>query len=181
MLSSDQREHVQSLVRPMQIIVFALFMGLMSFLVVMVVMRPQLQPAGQAAPQPFISYLAIIAAVVAPVVAWIVPRTIAGSMRQEMVEGKSTAHVGMPHVAEEMKPLHSLIATYQTTLIVSCAILEGAGFFNVVAYLLEHQQMNAIAAVVLAVLILIQFPTSGRLVSWVEDELNTIDRLRSMR
>jgi hypothetical protein len=80
-----------------------------------------------------------------------------------------------------MKPLHSLVASYQTTLIISCAILEGAGFFNGVAFMLERQQMNLIAGAALAVLILIQLPTAGRLVSWVEDELNTIDRLRSMR
>jgi hypothetical protein len=181
MLSGDQREHVQSLLRPMQIIVFALFMGLMSFLVVIVVMRVGQPPVGQEAPRPFVSYLALVAAFVAPVAAWVVPRILAGLMRQEIIDGKSTAHLGMQPVSEEMKPLHSLVAAYQTTLIVSCAILEGAGFFNVVAYLLERQQMNAIAAVVLAVLILMQFPTSGRLVSWVEDELNTIDRLRSMR
>jgi hypothetical protein len=181
MLSGDQCEHVKSLVRPMQIIVFALFTGLLSFLVVIVTMRLGQQPAGQPAHQPFVSYIALIAAFVAPVAGWLVPQMIASSMPQAVVDGKLAANAAMAHVAEEMKPLHSLVATYQTTLIVRCAILEGAGFFNGVAYLFERQQMNAIAAVALAVLILIQFPTSGRLVSWVEGELNTINRLRSMR
>jgi hypothetical protein len=181
MLSSDQREHVKSLVRPMQIIVFALFTGLLSFLLVIVTIRFGQQPAGQPAHQPFVSYIALVAAFVAPVAAWVVPRMIASSMSQAVVDGKSAANAAMAHVAEDMKPLHSLVATYQTTLIVRCAILEGAGFFNGVAYLLELQQMNAIAAVALAVLILIQFPTSGRLVSWVEGELNPISRLQSMR
>jgi hypothetical protein len=181
MLSNDQREHVAALVRPMQIIVFALFAGLMSFLVVIVTMRLGQQPAGQLAHGPFIAYIALIAAFAAPIAAWLVSRIVAGSMRQEIVDGTSTANVGTTHVPEEMKPIHQLVATYQTTLIVGCAILEGGGFFNAVAIILEQQRMNIVAAAVLAVLILIQMPTAGRVVSWVEDELNTIDRLRSMR
>jgi hypothetical protein len=181
MLSGDQREYIQSLVRPMQIIVFALFAGLMSFLVVTVTMRLEQLPAGQPAREPFIAYLAIVAALIAPIAAWLVSRIVGASLRQAIVEGRSTANLGQPHVAEEMKPLHALASIYQTRLIIGCAILEGAGFFNGIAFMLERQQMNLIAAAVLAVLILIQFPTSGRLVSWVEDELNAIDRLRSVR
>lgn len=183
MLSNDQREHIKSLLRPMQIIVFALFMGLMTFLVVIVAMRLGTPPDGQAGPprEPFLSYIAIIAAFVAPVAAVFVPRLVAASMRQAIVDGKPMTDMGMPHASEELRQVHPLVAMYQTTLIIGCGILEGAAFFNAVVFMLERQQMNLIAAAVLAVLILVQFPTGGRLVSWVEDELNNIDRLRSMR
>jgi hypothetical protein len=181
MLSNAQREHIGSLVRPMQIIVFALTAGIATFIAVVATLPTRDQQAGQALREPIISYIAIGAAVMA-LIAWaIVPRLLASSMRQAIVDGRPQQYGGLPETTEEMRQINPLIAVYQTTLIIGCAILEGAGFFNAVAYMLEHQQLNLLAAAVLAVMILMQFPTASRVVSWIEDESATIDRLRSMQ
>ena len=182
MLSKSQREHIKSLVRTMQIIVLALAGSVVLFMVVVLVMQAGGQVAQQVPREPLISYAAIIFAFVSLALWVVVPRLIAGQMRLAIADGKPVnSSDGGAFVSEEMREIHPLIAMYQTTLILACAILEGAAFFNVVAFLLERQQMNFIAAGVLALLIFSQVPTGGRLVSWVEDELGNIDRLRSMR
>jgi hypothetical protein len=181
MLTNAQREHVRSLALPMQIIVFALTAGLVIFIAIVATLRVGGQPPGQPPREPFISYLAIAAAVIA-LFAWaVVPRMLAGKMRQSIVDGQPLQYHGLPNATDDMRQINPLIAMYQTSLIVGCAILEGAGFFNAVAYMLEHQQMNLLAAAVLALMILTQFPTASRLLSWIEDESATIERLRSMQ
>jgi hypothetical protein len=181
MLTNTQRELVALLARPMQIIVFALTTGLVIFLAVVATLPIGGQQAGEPPREPFLSYLGIAAAIIALFVWAIVPRVFAGKMRQSIVEGKPLECHGLAHTTEDMRQIKPLIVVHQTNLIVGCAILEGAGFFNAVAYMLEHQQMNLLAAAVLALMILTQFPTGSRLVSWIEDELATIDRLRSMQ
>ena len=54
-----------------------------------------------------------------------------------------------------------LIGLLQTKIIVASAILEGAVFFLLIAYMAEHSMLSVSAAVVLLLLLVAQMPTSG--------------------
>jgi len=61
------------------------------------------------------------------------------------------------------------LALYQTRMIVGLALLEGAAFFNLVAYLIEGRWWSlAVTAVPLAFM-LAAYPTRTRIRQWVED------------
>ena len=68
-----------------------------------------------------------------------------------------------------------LIDLLQTKIIVAGAILEGAVFFLLIAYMAEHSMLCLSAAVVLLLLLVAQMPTSGRATYWVEDQLKLLD------
>jgi hypothetical protein len=184
MLTNDQREFVKSAVRTMQIIVAALAFGVGTFFAVVLVVSPNAKPAGGPPAEPIMSYMAV-AVGLAAVVAWaVMPRIITGGIRQAIVHGKPTPHAGLSQnlpMTDEQLQIRPIIAMYQTSLIVGGAILEGAAFFNLVAYMLEQQPMNLVVAGVLLLMLLSQIPTVSRLESWVESELTTIDQLRLMR
>jgi hypothetical protein len=142
---------------------------------------PSAQPAGEER-EPFLSYIAIVFTAVAVLAAWlVVPRIIAGQFRNSIAAGK---HVEMapigPDVTDEQRQIHPLIGAYTTKLIIACAFLEGAAFFNIVSYFIERQPWNPLIALVMLLMILAHFPTASRVTSWVEDEQREIDRAGSM-
>jgi hypothetical protein len=180
MLSASQREYIGKHVRTMQIIVLALAFGAFLFMIVATVVPPEAQPAGEER-EPLISYIAI-PFTLATLAAWlVVPRIIAGKFRNSIAAGThvEVAPIG-PDATEEQRQVHPFIGTYTTKLIIACALLEGAAFFNIVSYFLERQPWNLLIALVLLLMILAHFPTSSRVTSWVEDELRAVDRIRSM-
>jgi hypothetical protein len=180
MLSASQREYIGKMIRTMQIIVLALSFGAFAFLIVATVVTPEGQPAGQER-KLLLSYIAI-PFTVAVLAAWLaVPRMIAGRFRNSMAAGKhvETAPIG-PDVTDEQRQVHPFLAVYTTKLIIACALLEGAAFFNIVSYFLERQSWNLLIGLVMLLMILAHFPTASRVSSWVEDELREIDRVRSM-
>jgi hypothetical protein len=130
-----------------------------------------------------LSYVGILGAASAIAMWLIIPRQIVARSRQELSEGKTPtiADYRGPALTEGARQIQPLVAMHQTRLIVGCALLEGAAFLNVVAYMLEGQLMNLVAAGLLVLMIVTQIPTAGRLISWVEDDLSAIDRMRSMR
>jgi hypothetical protein len=183
MITGEQREYLSKCVLVMQIIVGSLAAGAVTFAVVVLVLRSQQQLNVPHDDSLLLSYIGILGAASA-IAAWmIVPRLIVARARQEISEGKTTtlADDRGPSLTEGAKQIQPLVAMHQTRLIVGCALLEGAAFLNVVAYMLEGQLMNLVAVALLVLMIVVQIPTAGGLTSWIEDDLSTIDRMRSMR
>jgi hypothetical protein len=83
--------------------------------------------------------------------------------------------------AAELGDVLPLSGVYQTRLIIGCAMIEGAAFFCLIAYLLERRPLSLIVAGVLLLLLISQIPTVSKVESWVESELSTINQLRHMR
>lgn len=73
----------------------------------------------------------------------------------------------VPSASEPTAP--TSFGMYQTRLIVGLALLEGAAFFNVVAYLIEGHWWSFLVVTALLAWMLASFPTHGRLRQWVED------------
>jgi hypothetical protein len=157
MLEPAQREQLKPHLRTMQIIVGALAFGVVNFLVVAlwIVLSGNDPPVVP----PSLTYVAIGAAVIAVVASFVVPSIIAGPLKRQMATDESAS--SLPVVTRHA-------AVYQTMLIIRCAILEGAAFFCLVSYLVEHHIAGPVAATLLLLVIVAQIPTHSRLESWIE-------------
>lgn len=167
--------------RTMQIIVGALSGGVLFFLAIVLLMVNRGALAGPVN-DPLLTYVAAIFALVA-FIAWaVLPGILAGRMRQSIVDG-STLHSSTMRVpnAKELGDVLPLTIAYQLRLILGCALLEGAAFFCLIAYLIERQQASLIVAAVLLLLLFSQIPSVARVESWVEGELTAVNQLRAMR
>ncbi|MCA9068092.1 MAG: hypothetical protein KDA84_04180 [Planctomycetaceae bacterium] len=62
----------------------------------------------------------------------------------------------------------ALAPNYQVELIIKLALLEGATFFNIIAYQMERQWWTLAIVVLLLVLIAAKFPTISVIQQWIE-------------
>lgn len=169
MLNEDERQSIARLLLPMQIIAAALAAGVLTFLVVAIVLGGQ-----DRAEEPFLSYIALAFAVLS-IGAWmVVPNLMARQIRQSLADREWD-----DSDAARLQDVEHLVAAYQTRLIVGCAILEGAAFFNLVVYLLEAHPASLVAAVVLLLLITSQIPTLRRVEEWVSATWDSIRQMQS--
>jgi hypothetical protein len=167
MLSESQRAELKSQLRVMQIIVGALALGVINFLVVVLVIATK----NEAGPVdvPLLTYLSAGVAAAAAFASIVVPMILAGSVRRSFSNDTDGTNI------------RALAQIYQTQLIIRCAILEGAAFFCIVAYMHERHVIGLIAAGLLLLMLLAQFPTASRLEAWVENERVVADQMRLLR
>ncbi|HEX3871020.1 MAG TPA: hypothetical protein VHV77_11320, partial [Pirellulales bacterium] len=71
-----------------------------------------------------------------------------------------------------------LLAVRQVSTIISMALLEGSAFFGCAAYMLESQPwaLGVVAAALL--LMLVHFPTEGRLRTWLQWQTEELEEMR---
>lgn len=72
----------------------------------------------------------------------------------------------------------SLFGIYQTQMIIGLALLEGAAFFNCVAYMQEGNVWSLGVVGGLVVIMLLSFPTRARVAFWIENKLQYEDSER---
>ena len=172
MLSDEQKSYLATAVKPMQIVLVALALGVIVFLVAVVVLTDK------PAEDPFLTYVGLAFGVIAFLAWLIVPNALASNARRTIAAGQNPSWAqGVSQQAAG--DVGQLAGVYQIRLIVASALLEGAAFFNLVAYLIEAHQLSLVAAVVLVVIMLCQFPTYNRLADWVSHELENVDQLRA--
>lgn len=178
MLSDAQRDQLKPIARTMQIIVGALCLGVLSFLIVVLVIgsaKPQDQDS-----EPFLTYLAVGMAVGAIVVSIFLPSIILRSSPANTANPvvDDARLVGANGMASEN--IGRFAQLYQTQLIIRCAILEGAAFFCLVGYMIEQQMFGLVAAVVLLLVMLANFPTRSRVESWIDARLIEKEQLQQL-
>jgi uncharacterized membrane protein YqjE len=178
MFNNDWREQLPAKIRVTQIIVGALGFGCLSLLIIVLfVAHDPNKPTGQL----IVSYFALLMAAI-NVCVWAVSPFIIVSQGRKNIQQKLSSNAKQPgenYTGDKMEIENSkaqmLIGLLQTKIIVSCAILEGAVFFLLIAYMIEHFTLCMSAAVVLLFLLVAQMPTSGRATYWVEDQLKLVD------
>ena len=179
MLTDEERAYLGRMTLAMQIIVGALAAGVVSFFVVVLVIK---QPQAPLAGDRLLTYLSVAAGLVAVVVALILPGVIVRNNRQAVLDGKATASTPerAPPLPEELREVGSLAAGYQTALIVRSALLEGAAFFALVAFMLEQQTLSLVVAGALLIFMLSGFPTRSKLEDAIDSDRRTLEQLRQM-
>lgn len=135
----DRHHNLTQQVRVMQIIAFAMAMGILTFaLVLLLVIRPEAN-----AGDPLLAYVGLLFGGICIPVAWIVPELVARSM---------------PSTAE----------SFQVKLIIGMALLEGAAFLNLIMYMITGSNLSIAMAGLLLFLLLARFPTTNGVQSWIE-------------
>jgi hypothetical protein len=174
MLHHGWQDQLTAPTRQLQIIVFALVVGCVSFMAIAVVVQGGM--IANAPDMPIISYVAL--AMCAPVVlakVVIVP-TITNRGCGEIARGQSGS-TDAPSGAEG-GDLMPLVKLYTTKTIIGGALLEGATFLLLVSYLVEGQTLNLVMAMAMIVAIAMHFPTRSRVAAWIESKSDRIDQQR---
>lgn len=137
-------------IRNAQIICVALIMGVVCFVGVALMRRDDPR-------EPMIAYIAAGFAVLNIILRLIVPGLVVRSQLRTLTA-----------VAPE--DLNAcLFPIYQTRMIIGMALLEAAAFFNLVAYIVEHQDWAFAIVGVLVLMMAMMFPTLQRFENWADD------------
>jgi hypothetical protein len=178
MFDSNWRDQMPVRIRVMQIIVGAMSFGCLSFLIIAIFVS---QNINKAPDQSMLSYIALPIAAIVLCVWAILPVIVVSQGRKKIQQNlfsdaKQTSENSADDKMEiENSKAQMLIGLLQTKIIVASAILEGAVFFLLIFYMVEHSILCISAAVVLLALLVAQMPTSGRATYWVEDQLKLLD------
>jgi len=176
MLSDAQQKYLNALTPTLQVLVAALAGGVFMFAGVATFIGPE-----QPEEEPFLTYMGAGFAAVAFVVWAVLPGLIVSRARQAIVAGRPMLVNSKLPGAEEARDAGSLGNLYMLRMIVAVAILEGAAFFNLVAYLLEANLWSLVITGILLAMILMHIPTRNKITDWVLGELTTIEQLRQMQ
>lgn len=166
-------------VRTLQIIVMALAAGVFTFGLV-VFLRPGggLKPFD---PQAIISIVMAVVALTLIPARFIVPATILRGGRERIARGRESVttrrSAGTPIPDSEQAKLLMLL---QTTTIVGAALLEGAAFANLTAFMLEGQVYSLVLAALMLVGILLAIPTRNRVEDWLVVQARRVQEVRQM-
>jgi hypothetical protein len=157
-------------IRVMQIIAGAIALGALFFLGIVIALRL----AGRA-PQPpktpMLTYVAIVFTVMVLLPFTIVPDRVIVSGRKQIARGDRQARAA----GEETARLATL---YQISMIIRLALLEGAALFQIIIFHLEGRQLSLVLALILAVGMVLLFPTQTRVESWIDKQQEKLEEER---
>ncbi len=166
--------------RTMQIVAGALLMGVLIFLgIVLYMVWIQNKGAGTAPPadMPLLSLLAAVFFVIQAPLSFLIPQFLTRNALGQIASGNWKAPPGF-NAADFPSDASKLLGIRQTAMIVGLALLEGAAFFACIAYLLEAQPWVLAIILVSVLLMMMNFPTEGRVRSWLALQAEQLDELR---
>lgn len=166
--------------RVMQIVAGALLLGVGVFLAIVFIAAPArangagLAPAGGT---PVISFAAVVMLAVNAPLSFLVPGFVTRTALRQIASGTWQGGPGADAASYNTDAL-KLLAVRQTSLIVGLALLEGVAFLGCIAYLLEARPFVLGVVLVALTLMLVKFPTEGRVRAWLEQQANLLAELR---
>jgi hypothetical protein len=167
--TANTSEAAAKMARMLQIVVAALMLGVTMFGGVVVTLA-----AGEAAPAQnnplFMVYVGAGFAAVALIVRMILPNIIATTTARQAFSSAS-----QPATVVELFP------AFQVSTIVANALLEGVGFFNLIAYQIERQMGSLAIVGGLLAIMAATFPTKSRLEDWAANQLTTLELDQTLR
>jgi hypothetical protein len=180
--TGSDAQRLDTHLRITRIIIGAMMMGIVSFLAVVIFVTQQREPNQDS--QSLVSYMAVGGLALALVTWFLIPDLVVKGLVGQIAAG--TWKPPKNAETEERAPLtdyptdaSKLLLVNQTRAIIATALLEGAAFFGLVAYLVEGQLfVLAVPGVVLALLAL-TFPARERVVQWAEVQQVRINDMRS--
>jgi hypothetical protein len=159
----------------------ALIAGVLVFLGVVVYLvhgEQQGQGAQPAAGLPVITLIAGLVFLTNLPLAILLPVLITRSAVRRIAAGAWRGPPGADPAQSE-SDVGKLVAVWQTSTLVGYALLEGAGFFGCIAYLLEGQGAALGVAGAALGMMAGMFPTAGRLGAWLQRQSDALAALRN--
>lgn len=138
--------------RNSMIIVGALMFGLLNFAGIALLVGRNAKPEGPV----MLSYLGLGGATVMMVLRFVIPGLVTAAATRRSEDQT-------PEVFRQQ-----LGTTYQTKTIIGNALLEGAGFFNCVAYIVTGSVLNIGAVAALLTIMAITFPSQTQFDNWAD-------------
>jgi hypothetical protein len=158
----------------MRIILFALVIGSLAFMGIVLAMRLSPNPPNAANTAPLMTYMGMGFGLLMFLLHLIIPRLVVANARNGIARGtwnpSDPRHPLSPEQIRSMGDIGLLLALYQSQVIIGLAMLEGATFFNLIAYLLEGDAASLVVAGLLVVVMLSHFPTQPRLEAFLEQQ-----------
>ena len=157
--------------RAMQIIAFALPMGVVIFLgiVLFLVYGRANAPAPPQQSLPIITIISGVFFLVTGSLSFIVPQFI------------TRAALTQQAAQSEARDANALLGLRQTSMIISIALLEGPAFFALIAFLVEQQPLVLIVPGLALLGMLAQFPTENSVRNWLELNGRRVQEMRQDR
>lgn len=152
----------------------ALCAGVAVFLVIVLVLRLA-GGMNKPPPIPLITYVAAAFTLIMLMVSFALPTMMEANWRRQLAPGKSP-FTGAQGAGMPADPFSRWAGLYQTRLIVRMALLEGAAFFALIAYLLEGQPLSLGLAGGLLFAMLGLFPTRAGIEAWVETQRSRMEQ-----
>jgi hypothetical protein len=106
----------------------------------------------------------------------VVTRMIVKESRKKIM---AEARPGDSAEVKSMSDTAKLLAVYQTQMIVGAAILEGATFGLIIAFIVDGTYWTLVGALVLSGVNAFQFPTRTRVERWLSEQRELIEQERA--
>jgi hypothetical protein len=180
MQDSHWQDEMTPVLRFLQLVTGALVAGCLFFMVIALINTGgQFQAEGS----PILSYTAAGFAAVTLILRIVVPAYIVGNGRRRIARGTFQMSISglSPNMAgsfERTGDAGKLWTVLYTSTIVSAASLEGATFFALVAYLVDHSPLSFMLAIALIVGVGLHIPSRSRIIRWTEDQLAKLEQER---
>jgi uncharacterized membrane protein len=180
-MNTEQLERdLAPLVLTLRVIVFALTMSVVLVTCVMAYLRSQGKDGWNFSEGGVVTLCGLSFAILAPLMGAMIARQSVTTTRRKLASGVHLSRQANPSTKDGQEAdIEALAMLYQTKTIILASVLEGAAFFNAVAFMIEGDLLTVIAAGLSALGIVSQFPTITRVVNWVEDQLERLKEDRA--
>jgi hypothetical protein len=167
-----------ALVRMLQIIVGAMTTGCIFFLIIVLLIAGG--PDKSVNPSPVLTYVALVFAAAAVVARVIVPGIVAGQARRRIRQSQGDLPTASTEPTKQHSDADRLAHGFAVRTILAAAMLEGAAFLFLVAYMVERTPHSVVFAIILIVALAAHFPTASRAEGWIQHQIRLLDEERSL-
>jgi len=171
-------QQLDQMVKVMRIIILALTMGVVAFGGVTFLIQNQPSGGGQI----LIAWVAAGVAVMNLLMRQVMGTVLSASARKQIAAGTwQSPQKNSVRMPENATAADRLLMSFQTRLIVRAALLEGAAFFNLIAFMIERQTWSFGIAGALAAINLSTFPSRDSVLYWIRQQLELMELERNQR
>lgn len=181
---TDWQEEIGQRVWLVQVVVGGLLVGCLVFLAVAVLLVEFGMAPAKAGESTVLTWLAVLVAFGAVGARLLVPSFLVASNRQAILQGTgslrqaSSRDANVNQFLQRTGDAGRLWLGFLAKTILGSAIVEGAAFFSLIAYLVDQSPLSLGLAIVFLVGLACQFPTRAGVIRWVQGQLDLLAQFR---
>ena len=182
MLSDNIDIDFAKAVRPLQIVIIAMSVGVLAFLAVTIVLPANI--SSRLPNFPILTYLAIGLTLIQLIARKLILKVTLEKTLRALAQGTtpSISPKATPFSAkflQENKEFGVLYVAFVKRTILGAALIEGPAFFSVAVYLIERNPVALVLAVLLALRVTYQMPSASKMKTWLRTQLARVEQLKN--